>query len=357
MKRKICFIVGDLNCSGGTERVTSLIANELVKYNYDISILSLKNGANPFFDLDDNIKIYSLNNKKVSFKKKFISTILGIRNFVNNNNIDTVVSVESITCIFSIPALIGLKINHICWEHFNFNVDLGSKYRNLARKLAARQCNYIVTLTKRDEKLWRNGLANIRAKIISIPNPSTFENINNYPSLDSKIVLAVGRYRYQKGYDLLMEAWSKVNNKNGWKLVTVGDGEDKQEIIELAKSLNVFDTIEINPPTEHIIQYFRKASFYCMSSRFEGLPMVLLEAQSFSLPIVSFDCDTGPAELINNGVSGYLVEAENVEKLSEAITNMINIDPDSYLEMCKSAKENINNFKVDEIIKKWLIIL
>ncbi len=85
--------------------------------------------------------------------------------------------------------------------------------------------------------------------------------------------------------------------------------------------------------------------------------MVLLEAQSFGLPIVSFDCDTGPAELIDNGVSGYLVEPENIEKLSEAITKMINLDKDSYLRMCMNAKENINNFKVNEIVKKWLAIL
>lgn len=79
--------------------------------------------------------------------------------------------------------------------------------------------------------------------------------------------------------------------------------------------------------------------------------MVLLEAQIFGLPIVSFDCDTGPAELIDDGVYGYLVEPKNIEKQSDAITNMMNLDKDSYLRMCINAKENINNFKVNEIVK------
>ncbi|MEK5744491.1 glycosyltransferase family 4 protein, partial [Acinetobacter variabilis] len=91
--KKICFIVGDLNCSGGTERVTSLIANELAKYNYEICILSLKNGDKPFFSLDNSIKTSSLFSREVSFKKSFISTVWGIRNYVKINKINTVVSV------------------------------------------------------------------------------------------------------------------------------------------------------------------------------------------------------------------------------------------------------------------------
>lgn len=357
MKKKICFIVGDLNCSGGTERVTSLIANELAKYNYEIHIFSLKNGDKPFFSIDSSIKISALFSGEVSFKKKFISTICGIRNYIKVNQIDTVISVENITCIFTIPGLFGLKINHICWEHFNFNVNLGVKLRDLARKWAAKYCDYIVTLTHRDQELWKNNLSNIRSKIITIVNPSTFEGIEHTPDLDFKVILSVGRYRYQKGYDLLFQAWSRVINKKGWKLIIVGEGEDKQKIIKLSKLLKIDDTIEINSSTDNIAQYFKNASFYCMSSRFEGLPMVLLEAQSFGLPIVSFDCDTGPAELINNGVSGYLVEPENIEKLSEAMTKMMNLDKNSYLRMCMNAKENVNNFKVNEIVKKWLAIL
>lgn len=183
------------------------------------------------------------------------------------------------------------------------------------------------------------------------------EGFEHIPDLDFKVVLAVGRYRHQKRYDLLLQAWSRVTTKKGWKLVIVGEGEDKQKIIELSKLLKIDDTVEINSSTDNIAQYFKSASFYCMSSRFEGLPMVLLEAQSFGLPIMSFDCDTGPAELIDDGVSGYLVGPKNIEKLSDAITNMMNLDKDSYLRMCINAKENVNNFKVNEIVKKWLAIL
>lgn len=355
--KKICFLIGNLNSSGGTERVTTLIANALAQKNFQVSILSLVDGKQSFFELEPDIKIYSLYPEKISFKKNFLGAVWLIRRFVTQNQIDTLIVVDSISCIFTIPALFGLNINHICWEHFNFNVNLGVKLRDLARKWAAKYCDYIVTLTHRDQDLWKNNLSNIRSKIITIVNPSTFEGIEHTPDLDFKVILSVGRYRYQKGYDLLLQAWSRVINKKGWKLIIVGEGEDKQKIIKLSKLLNIDDTIEINSSTDNIAKYFKSASFYCMSSRFEGLPMVLLEAQSFGLPIVSFDCDTGPAELINNGVSGYLVEPENIEKLSEAMTKMMNLDKNSYLRMCMNAKENVNNFKVNEIVKKWLAIL
>lgn len=355
--KKICFLIGNLNSSGGTERVTTLIANALAQKNFQVSILSLADGKQSFFELEPDIKTYSLYPEKISFKKNFLGAVWLIRRFVTQNQIDTLVVVDSISCVFTVPALFGLKVKHICWEHFNFKVNLGVKYRDIGRKWAAKYCDYIVTLTHRDQELWKNNLSNIRSKIITIVNPSTFEGIEHIPDLDCKVVLAVGRYRHQKGYDLLLQAWSSVTNKEGWKLVIVGEGEDKQKIIELSKFLKIDDTVEINSSTDNIAQYFKSASFYCMSSRFEGLPMVLLEAQSFGLPLVSFDCDTGPAELIDNEFSGYLVEPENIEKLSEAITKMINLDKDSYLRMCINAKENVNNFKVDEIVKKWLAIL
>ncbi|EPF73104.1 glycosyltransferase family 4 protein [Acinetobacter indicus] len=355
--KKICFLIGNLNNSGGTERVTTLIANALAQKNFQVSILSLADGKQSFFELVPSIKTYSLYPEKISFKKNFFGAVWRIRKFVTQYQIDTLVVVDSISCVFTIPALFGLRVKHICWEHFNFKVNLGVKYRDIGRKWAAKYCDYIVTLTHRDQELWKNNLSNIRSKIITIVNPSTFEGIEHIPDLDCKVVLAVGRYRHQKGYDLLLQAWSSVTNKEGWKLVIVGEGEDKQKIIDLSEFLKINDTVEINSSTHNIAQYFKSASFYCMSSRFEGLPMVLLEAQSFGLPIVSFDCDTGPAELIDNEVSGYLVEPENIEKLSEAITKMINLDKDSYLRMCINAKENVNNFKVDEIVKKWLAIL
>ena len=113
--KKVCFLIGNLNNSGGTERVATLIANELVKMNYNVSIISLAGGKYPFFELDDSIRTYSLYSDKVSFKTKFFGVVSKLRNFVKKNKIDSFVVVDSMSCIFTVPALYGLKINHICW--------------------------------------------------------------------------------------------------------------------------------------------------------------------------------------------------------------------------------------------------
>ena len=220
--KRVCFLIGNLNDSGGTERVTSIIANELSKQGYDVSILSLLGGNEPFFELEPVIHTYSLYPKKISFKKNFISAVWKIRQFVNQNKIETLVVVDSISCVFTVLALFGLKINHICWEHFNFKVDLGVSFRRIGRKIAARYCDVIVTLTERDKQYWLEGTKH-KSQITAIANPCPFSVQYYEKRANTKIVLAVGRLTYQKGFDLLLESWREVNKaKTDWKLKIVG---------------------------------------------------------------------------------------------------------------------------------------
>ena len=356
--KKICFLIGNLNNSGGTERVTTLIANALAQQDYQVSILSLADGSQPFFDLEPSICINSIYPEKVSMKKNFLGAVWRIRKFVTANRVDTLIVVDSISCVFTIPALFGLKIKHICWEHFNFNVDLGVSFRRLGRRLAAKYCDYIVTLTKRDKELWMHGLSNIKAEIVPISNPTPYENTEHLPNLESKIILAIGRLTHQKGFDFLIDAWAKVCKINSdWTLRIIGDGEDEKKLKQQVKDLGIYNRIEFIPAKKNINKYYKTASFYCMSSRFEGLPMVLLEAQAFGLPIVAFDCDTGPSEIITNNINGYLCNKNNCEDLSFALDNMMNMSEEKFQNMCLNAKLNSDSFKLDKIIKKWINII
>ncbi|MEE9903260.1 MAG: glycosyltransferase family 4 protein [Acinetobacter haemolyticus] len=350
--KKVCFFIGNLNNSGGTERVTSIIANELSKQNYEVHILSLYEGEKPFFELDSRIQIHSLYLRKISFKRNFIQTVWRIRKFVQFFKINNLIVVDSISCVFTVPALMGLKINHICWEHFNFNVNLGVKLRDLGRKLAAKYCNYVVTLTKRDKDLWEQGLKGIKAKIISIANPTPYENIDHIPNLQFKTVLAVGRLTYQKGFDLLIEAWAQVCTVNpGWKLRIVGSGEDEELLKSLARKLGIYEYIEFIPATKNIESHYKTSSFYCMSSRFEGLPMVLLEAQAYGLPIVSLDFDTGPSDIIVHGYNGFL--GKDILGLVKYLNYLISLNDIIYFNLVFFAKNNNKKFFVNNIILEW----
>ncbi|MCO8102778.1 glycosyltransferase family 4 protein [Acinetobacter indicus] len=351
--KKICFLIGNLNNSGGTERVTTLIANALAEKKYQVSILSLAGGKQSFFELEPDIKTYSLYAEKISFKKNFLGVVWRIRQFVTQYQIDTLVVVDSISCVFTVPALFGLKVKHICWEHFNFKNNNGVKFRDYGRKLAAKYCDYIVTLTQRDKELWEKGLNKINAKIVAIANPVPYEDIENIPSLEYKTVLTVGRLTHVKGFDLLITAWARVAQQvPDWKIVIVGSGEDELMLKQMAKDLGVDDSVIFAGQQKNMDRFYRQASFFCMSSRFEGLPMVLLEAQSYGLPIVAFDCDTGPKELVNSH-NGWLVEPESIEKLSMTLLKAIDLDDRLYNTKVRESLLNIKNFSIESTIKFW----
>lgn len=353
--KKICFLIGNINHSGGTERVTSLIANKLSENDYKIFILSLAEGKQPFFPLEENVEIYSLFPEKISMRKNYINAIRKIREFCKKNHIDILVVVDSISCVFTVPALYGLNIKHICWEHFNLTVDLGSQFRNIGRWMAAKWCDKIVTLTERDRKFWEEKfkLADIN-KVISIANPSPFLLQETTPRLEYKNILCVGRLTYQKGFDLLIPAWAKIaNTLPDWKITIVGTGEDEQRLKRMAKEYKVEQSIDFVGQQKNMDEFYKNASFFCMSSRFEGLPMVLLEAQSYGLPIVSFDCDTGPSEIISNGINGFLVSYPNKEDLANKILEMTCLKKDYYNDLVENSKEAIKKFNLELIIKDW----
>ena len=357
--KNVCFLIGNLNNSGGTERVTSLIANKLCEDNrYNIFILSLWEGQKPFFSLNTNIKTYSLYNIKPSFKRQLFPTIKKIRNFVKDNQIDVLIDVDSILCVFTVPALIGLSTKHICWEHFNFKTNLGLRYRDLGRFLATKFCDYIVVLTKKDKEFWEDGIKNIRARIIVIPNPTPYEYNNYIPNFDNKIVLAVGRLTFQKGFDLLLQAWKQVVSvKEDWKLQIVGNGEDESKLKNLANQLNIIDSVEFIPATKNIAEYYQSASIFCLSSRFEGFGMVILEAMSFGLPVVSFNCEVGPNELINHHYNGLLAEPLNITDLSDCILEMINVPDESYKKYVLNSKMYSTKYLIGNIVDKWIEII
>ena len=353
--KKICFLIGNLNNAGGTERVTVIIANKLSRLGYDVSILSLVDGDKSFFLLDHNVQTYNLYRERISFKKNFISTVLKIRSFVKLHKINTFIVVDSISCVFTVPALSGLSVNHICWEHFNFNVDLGVSYRRLGRRLAARYCDSVVTLTERDKGYWLQDTKH-KSQITAIANPCPFPVQQYIKEENTKIVLAVGRLTYQKGFDMLLEAWIQVNEiMPGWMLKIVGEGEDRTNLTDFIKINKLADNVELVGNTDDVSQYYKQAEIFCLSSRFEGFPMVLLETLAFCLPVISFDCDTGPAEVLKDTES-ILVPENDVSLLALSLVDLMKDNEQRKIISAKS-KEKAKLYQPENIIGQWVDLI
>ena len=356
---KICFLSGDMSRSGGTERVLAIIANELCKKEdlFEIHILSTVNeNMTSFFPLDKRIKQSRiLNDKALNFKKQYFKVVKGIRNYVKKNNIDVFIDVEVISSIFSIPATRFTSTKHIAWEHFNFYENNGSSLRALARKIDAKFSDYIITLTEEDKNNYLNNLK-IIGKIDYIYNPMEIKEVKKC-SLHSKQIVSVGRLTYQKGFDMLIDVAKDVLEKNKeYKWLILGDGEDKNRLQEKINKYNLQDRLILKGKVSNVEDYYKNSSLYVMTSRFEGLPMTLLEAKSYKMPIVSFDCPTGPSEIIRNNINGYLVKANDIKEMSNKVNSVL-LDDKKLKKFSDKAELDIDKFNIHSIINKWTNIL
>ena len=352
---KILILGGNFNNTGGTERVGSLVANGLSEAGYEIVLASMSCGDKPFFPLNKEIKVTSLFNSPGRTLYRTPSLIYKIRKLLKDEKIDILIVVETMSVLFTLPAVIGLPVKHICWEHFNFNSDLGKKGRRLARQLAARYCDSVVTLTERDKEYWLQGTQH-KNQITAIPNPCPFSVQDNTYSAHSKTVLAVGRLVNIKGYDLLLQAWLKViETAPDWQLKIVGEGEDRASLSQFIIENGLSDSVELVGNTDNVEQYYESAALFCLSSRFEGFPMVLLETLSFGLPVVSFDCDTGPAEILD-GTGSILVKPYNTDLLADGLNTLI-ADVDLRESISITSKKKANKYQLEEITKCWVRLI
>jgi glycosyltransferase involved in cell wall biosynthesis len=348
---KVLFLAGNLNHAGGTERVGTLIANKLYEIGYDVTLASIYGGDKPFFPQATGVKSISISTAAGRTLYKTPKIIYKIRKLLYSEKFDAIVTIESMSVLFTLPASFCLPVKNVCWEHFNFKSDLGKVGRRIARQLAARFCDSVVTLTEKDKKYWLDNTKH-KSQINAIANPCPFSTQPLFESQQSKVVLAVGRLTFQKGFDLLLQAWVNVNKAcPDWKLKIVGDGEDKTILNRFIEDNQLVENVELVGKTDYIQEFYKNAEIFCLSSRFEGFPMVLLETLSFGLPVVSYDCDTGPEEVLS-GTGSLLVEPSNTDALALSLIKLIN-DEKSREEISIKSRIKASDYQIDAIIKHW----
>ena len=348
---KICFFGGNISSTGGTERVSTIIANKLAEEGHDVYLMSLVKCEGSSFELNNKIKVICMENGSGNNKKNFIPIVKELKGIFDKYKFDVLIEVDVMLRIFTFLATRHRNMKVVSWEHFNFRTNLGTRLRDIARRVAAKTSDYIVTLTEKDKLDYEKSLK-CKAKVICISNPLVFYP-TKYSELKNKVILSVGRMHPQKGFDMLLEAWSKVvKEDNTWELRIAGDGADFEQTKALAKEYGVEDSVDFLGHVSEVQKQYLESSIYVMSSRYEGFPMVLLEAMSFGLPVVSFDCHTGPSDIIRNNDDGLLVEDGNTDKLAENILKLMKND-EMRISMGNNAKDNIKRYDINNIMDKW----
>lgn len=346
---KLIFVIKSIHTAAGTERATITVINELSKRSHDVQLVSFEKAGEPFFKIDPKVKItylYPEKDKRPSLVRDFSRRVM-LRKIYKQQNPDIVIIVASGRSLVNIPAARGFK--KITWEHFNANVNW-HLFHPLSKKIAARYSDCIVTLTQQDVENYRKKYS--AKNVVCIHNPLTID-YSEKSALTEKSVLTIGRIANQKGYDYLIEAWNIVENRNnGWKLRIIGQGKLLPQLLEQIKHYGLEESIELIPASDNIVEQYKQASIYVMSSRYEGLPLVLIEAMAMGLPIVSFDCETGPREIVIDNVTGKLIPVFDVNKLAIELDVLMSNDSlrKSY---SMNAIKKIGKFEINQVVDQW----
>lgn len=354
----VCFLTGTLNAFAGAERMTAVIANALAERGYRVFVLSLWDPTS-VFPLHPDVVHDALFESRPSFKRQYLATVAGIRRFVRQHGIDVLIEVDTMLTLFTLPATVGLSVRRIAWEHCHFDEDLGRRARRVARWLAARFDEAVVVLTERDRARWRAGIAHIRANVIVVPNPLPFPFPPISATNESRTALAVGRLTSPKGFDVLLHAWALARSAmEGWQLRIIGDGECRPQLEALCADLGIADSVAMPGATANVRAEYEHAGLFCLSSRYEGFGLVLLEAMAYGLPIVSTHCETGPRELLRNQENAYVVQVDDVKEMAEALVTLTRTDSAVLRQrITAGARKSAAAFTIDRVAAAWISLL
>lgn len=347
---KIAIIITDITNLGGTETATFNLIREFSKLGYDTEILSLFHENTYLGKYADKIKYitnlkYIISNGKARRIKNLFKMIVSFNNFLKTYNADLFI------CQAFLPAfalyLCGLSDKGIVCEHFKY--DLYGGFMTIIRNRIYRNFKKIVTLT--DEA--RNSFKKVGIETVTIPNMIEGQAVEH---IDNKRMITAGRFVQEKGYDLLIKALTTVKLKHpDWILDIYGEGELEEELKNLAVSYDVYDIIRFKGKTNQLRKEMAQSSLFILSSRHEGLPMVMLEAMSVGLPIISFACAPGPINLLKEDC-GLLIEAGNTEKLGMGICQLIE-SPKLRQIYSENSLNRIKKYYPDAVMTKWEILI
>ena len=341
----VSIIVWNISNGNGKERAVTNLANSLCESgDYKVHIISCcsDNTSMPYFKLNDAISVHHL---AVSLRNKikYFTLQKEIQKVCETTKTDFLLgTTHALNCIMVGIKMSGLK--KIACEHMNYGA--APWYSKIFRYIAYPKLDAVVLLTAADKKHY-----SFCKNTYVIPNSVTQQNESS--TCENKVLLAVGRYTRQKGFDMLIKAFALIHTQiPDWKLRIIGQGEDESLLRKLIDDSNLVESVLLISPTKEIAKEYINAGIFLLPSRWEGFVLVLTEAKSFGLPSVAFNCPEGPADIVVHNKDGFLVEPENINKLAGRILQLAN-DIDLRKQFGKNAVNDIKRLSPVNIFKMW----
>ena len=357
MKKKICFVKWVVNEADGGLKVAVNLANELQE-KYEVHLVSVFSTEDVFFELNNNVYYQSLSKEKLSMSRDFLKAVKLLRSYIVENDISILFGIGITMNAVGVASTFGLKTKFISCDHTNSISDNRTLVQKIQRYIGAFSSSKIITLTEKDRNNYLLKYKISLDKIDYIHNWLEYTDVRRDYLLDSKKLITVGRFCYEKGYDYLLKVAKDVLEKYPdweWDIYGTGDEKIKHELMQF-NSGKEQGKINLMGNVKGIENIYPGHGIYIMTSRSEGLPLVLLEAKIFGLPIVSFDCPTGPSEIVLDDVNGYLVNDFDIEEMSNKIIELIKNEK-LREDFSKNSMKDTDKFNKDKILKQWIDLI
>ncbi len=347
---KIFLVIPTLK-QGGAERVMSELANSFANSdNLQVHLVLLAK-ANDFYTLHENIIVHRLQFCGYNTIAKLISefrTLIKLRKLIKKEKPVAILSFMEKYNILSIVAAMGLNIPVIVSDRSNPLKKI-PKTISFLRKHTYRYAAGIIAQTKMAERIISKRTKNKNVTVIH--NPARRITNNTFFSKE-KIILNVGRLVPEKGQQYLIDMMMLCDNPD-WQLVIAGDGPLKTELLKMINKKGLANRITLLGGVANVDEWLHKSSIFVFSSISEGFPNALVEAMAAGLPVVSFDCNAGPRDLINNGLNGFLVPEGDVERLANTV-KMLMKDESLRTDIGGEAKKISAKLNVELIARQYL---
>ena len=360
---KIVVFIHSLS-GGGAERVAINLSRYWVERGHTVTILTLAGAEEDFYLPDCQVKRIALGLARDSQNAALglwanMNRIKALRTILCQERPDVVLSLMTTANVLAILAARNLPIAVVASERIHPpQFPLGRTWECL-RRWSYGWSDAIVALTSESAD-WLRQHTNAR-RVVVIPNPVLWPLPSQPPILEPhsvlpnqrKVVLGVGRLAFQKGFDILIKAFSRIaRNHLDWDLVILGEGPERLVLENLTSTLCLNERVYLPGLVGNISDWYKAADIYVMSSRFKGFPNTLAEALASGCPAVSFDCDTGPRDIIRHEIDGLLVSPGDVEALSSAMTRLMDNEA-LRSEFAARAVEARERFSIERIGVMW----
>lgn len=349
--KNIAFLVYDISLTGGAERVALNLAEEFAK-DYNTYLISLFKTNS--YDAPKGYQTLFINEFMSSITSSFYTHSKKLKKCLLEHDIDILFVITAGVVTVAVQACHGTKVKTVYCEHSNLENRTYGKKHELRQLIGAKFSNLVVALTERDRQNFIKNLKIKPNKVMAIPNwIDDLTTSEQEYSLDSKLIITAGRLESVKGHDMLLKVAKIVKNAHpDWHWDIYGGGTLKEKLEKAASDSGLADFVSFKGNVSGIDKIYPEYSFFVLTSYYEGLPLVLLEAQKAKLPIVSFDCPTGPSEIVDNEQNGFIVPAYNIDDMASAINTLIET-PDKRLEFSKNAPKKLNRFDKASVKALW----